>query len=329
MTTYTFAFADDDAQAHYAPDQHCCLSDGAICLQEGFLVCADHGQILQNRNEEISRYVWARQQISVPIQSPASGELALFVYEYPGNTCALEVLVNGHPHTLLPDGELQDAYCWRSVRLADGVVLPGQNEVVVRSTNVAFHAWALAIDVRSSDGGSAKSWDGGGTWSTAALGLDYSLRDAYAIRWWIDAPPPAGIITSPSLQQPHAGPLSAHLDGDGAIILEERRQNSEGSWSAWQVFPLPSGDTPFQWRARLQRNADPPVLRSVHLKLNDDVTAELPIADLRPTPHSSYAFVYERADHPELCDLWRDEHLDQVLVGIKGDGLSRISRISP
>ena len=320
MTTFTFSFlVTEEANERYALDQHCCLTNGAVRLKDGFLVCADQGQVLQNRNEELSRYVWARQQIDLPIQKPTAGELALFVYEYVDNTYDLEVVVNGKLHTLPPDSELQGAYCWRSLHLTEGVILPGQNEVVVRSSNIAFHSWSLAIDVRSSDRGSAKSWDRGATWSTTALGFDYSLCGAYAIRWWIVAPPPEGIVTSPLLHQPLAGSLSADLDGDGLIILEGRRQNPEGSWSAWQPFPLPAGDTPFQWRARLQRSVDPPTLRSVRLVSDDHLMGERPVSDLRPVPRSSYAFVYEQADHPELHDLWHNEQLDPLLAGLTGD----------
>ena len=323
MSAVRIRFTETDGLPLCAADRFCRLDTDGARLAPAFLTCIDQGRVLHTHNEEIGRFVWARQCATLPLEQPAGGALSLFLYEYEENDEPLEVVVNGEVFTIAPSPELQGTYNWRTMLLRAGLIQPGNNEVLVRSRNVPFRAWVLAVDVGAPGGQSAKSWDQGATWHDNRLGLDYTLRGEYVIRWWIDAPPPYGTVTSPVLHTPLPGKVDAAATGDGEIELIGRWgdtvEPSDQSWKGWQPFPLAVTGPYFQWQARLSRGTAEPVLRSIELIIDRGTrpatsVCDALVADLQPWPTGAYQLTLEQPDHPELRMLWEAESLAPLIA---------------
>lgn len=321
MGTTTLTFSAAELAASCAADARCVIDAEGARLADGFLSLLDRGRVQHNRNEELSRYVWARQRITLPLTAPSGGSVALLLYEYHDNTRPLRLLVNGRPLQITPEPRLQGAYAWRVVELPAGTLQPGLNELVAYADNLAFDAWALAVDTGAAGGGSAKSWDAGGQWSAERLGLDFSLRGEYMVRWWAASAPPEGTLTAPPFAV-GSGAISASYDGEGPIVIEARRgptaEPGEG-WSDWAELPLPPGGEYVQWRATLRRSdGELPLLRGVTLTANGE-TVGCSRRPLAAAAEPRFRIVYERADHPELRDLWAEEGLQAVVAGLESD----------
>ena len=147
------------------------------------------GRMIRAKNEEITRWAWARKDFDVAT-SATSAELYLFLYEYAGNQEPLRVEINGSEHTIPPYPEAQGMYSWRTVPIAAGVLRQGENQVIFRSENPAMSAWILGLESANLSGASFKSTDQGETWQNQRLGYDFSMCGEYLVRLWTEEPAP-------------------------------------------------------------------------------------------------------------------------------------------
>lgn len=268
---------------------------------------------------------------------------------------AITIRINGKP--IETKRERTVSVYWSVFPIPVESLREGTNEIVLGGTGSVYIARAEDYAAGSRDRTehpkrSARSTDGGKTWSVDKLGTKGDIAGEYSVRLFLERPRRGGSLTTPILDmgnlagRPIApaiakpGTLQLSTDGTSGITLRVRTgpepiENSK-LWSPWATL-IVNGDVPnpagrfFQVAidftandtlGSLEITADP-------VRPKKDWTAMLKIAaaDNPPVVRSSIPFAYEPFDHPRLKQLRSDFKLDDVVKGAK-DELELILRLA-
>jgi len=256
----------------------------------------------------------------------------------------LTIHVNGRPLSLRWKEKRdywQDA--WTPVRVPAEFLKQGLNEVVFSGGEGA--GWSLLVEHTRFPRRSAKSVDGGKTWSFSGLGGSGAfLHGEYMVRLELQRFAPEGIITSPPVDLAllaGAGGIAADakvqyvrvaadtsLPEGTAVSLVARFGPSPSydpaTWSAWEpaageMVP-PAGARFMQWQATLTTASAQatPVLHAVTVAADLDVKkpalrAVIAQADNPKVVRCSYPFAHQRFEEPRL-ELFRKKWNLEAIV---------------
>lgn len=317
--------------------------------------------------DAVSKSVHVRKDLYVTDPSASSATLAFYARRpSKGEDTPLLVFVNGHPFevAVFPESMPEcfrrpDRLAWYYLPVPPRCLKQGKNEVVF-SCNEETTTWRLLIsegrffplgsavpDV-SSPNRSAKSKDGGKTWTYDRLGVDDAMDGEYIVRLHLEQFCRDGELTSPVIdlvegdearravaRRADVRQLAADLDGSAPagtkLALQIRTGGTfavgAGSWTDWQDAGqdfLKLRGRYAQWRVRFVTGdvSVSPVLRSV--TLTPEVKL-LPVPDGKNVSvmecrnerivRSSYTYEYETFDQPDLQELRRRAALDDVVKG--------------
>lgn len=331
VTTVFRTFADLDA----------CTRDGGIAVtRRGVrltprVVLADElGRTNPHAVEPFGGRTMVKKQFLIDDPNVRGATLAPYLFcDTPGAT--LTIHVNGHPISLRWK-EQRDYWqdSWTPIRVPVEFLKPGLNEVIFSGQDGA--GWALVVEHTRWPRRSAKSVDGGQTWSFSGLGgTGAFLHGEYLVRLELKRFAPEGVITSPpvDLALPAGrGGIAADAQVQGVRITAETTLPDDtgvalatrfgpspsydpSTWSCWQpvegeITP-PAGARFMQWQATLTTtNAQAtPVLHSVTVAADLEVKkpafrAAVVRADNPPVVRSSYPFAHQRFEEPRL-ELFR------------------------
>ncbi len=333
-----------------AADLDACLRDTGIDLSRGGVrltprvVLADElGRTNPNATEPFGGRVVVKKQFVIDDPDVRGATLAPYLFcRKPG--AKLTVRVNGHPITCRwqdPRDYWQDA--WTPIRLPASYLQQGLNECVFVGEEGA--GWALLVEHTRWPRRSAKSVDGGATWSYSGLGgTGAFLHGEYLVRLELQRYAPEGTITS----LPVDLALLAGTQGiaaratvrcvqivpnadvpDGAAITLQVRVGTTpwydpATWTPWQpadapLAALPKGARFLQWQAILTttRARVTPVLRAVkviaQLEVARPVRAAVVAADNPPVVRSSYPFAHQRFEEKRLPLFRQQWNLDGIV----------------
>lgn len=148
------------------------------------LYFTEQGRVVVSGNEEITRWRWARKQLTLP--APVVGarsELFLLLARYAGNRTPLEVYVNSKRcGSLLPHRQREVVWGWYRVPLPRGKLRAGKNQIVLMANATAMNAWTLAISSTVSPPRSHLSLDQGNSWQNKRMGIYGAACGEYVIR---------------------------------------------------------------------------------------------------------------------------------------------------
>jgi len=231
---------------------------------------------------------------------------------------------------------------WEVITLPPKALKAGLNDVIIRDGGGC--GWKLFIDTMRHHKRSAKSVDGGRTWTTERLGLNDFCIGEYVVRLNLHRHPPEGVIVSPSIDLAMAadgGHIAPRLNVKsvcfeqevtrpaGAGVMLEWRSGSTPSyrpetWGYWQYTDgpacIPKSHRFIQWKATLTtaHGRVTPVLRGITVDISAQVTrkvnTDLHLSETRNPPivRSSFPFAHQLADEPRLAMLrerWRLDHV--------------------
>lgn len=336
------------------------VGDDGARLRPRHLVCDELGGVTSRTFERLQGDVWAKKTFVLEQATAEAAELVIRVDcggpwpSRPPEGKRLLVEVNGHliEHQGTKEasswqGPVDDYWStgWQIVPVPPEVLRVGANEVILRDGS--GEGWRLYIDNHFGPRRSAKSIDGGQTWTSERLGLNDFCQGEYVVRLNLKRYAPAGVVTSPFidlLALASEGPiaprgrvrqvaLKPRLETPAGTNIElEWRSGSTPSyqpstWSPWAPAsgPLrPAADHRFgQWRARLA-TAEPlatPWLQEVAVEATVEVEEAVPLSVTAwhndPLVRSAHPFAHQLADEPRLAllrDRWR---LDHVVEGAK------------
>lgn len=327
-----------------------CTRDGGIEVARGgarlvarTVVADELGRTNPRATEPFGGRVLVRKQFLLDGEPVGKAVLAPYLLcDRPG--ARLKIAVNGHPFTLRwPKKREYWRDSWTAIRVPEGVLVKGMNDVVFSGDEGA--GWALIVEHARWPRRSAKSLDGGRTWQFDGLGgTGAFLHGEYVVRLQMPNHPPVGTMVSPELD------LALLAGAEGiAADAEARRVRVEGrgetpagthialsarfgpsphydpaTWSPWEpadadLYP-PAGAHFVQWRAVLatERGDATPVLRAV------TVSADLAVrrwgccvavvdADNPPVVRSSFPFAYQRFEEPRLALFRSQWKLDAIV----------------
>jgi len=329
-----------------------CTRDGGIDLSRGHAgarlmprqVLADEmGRTNPHATEPFGGLVMVKKQFVIDDPNVRGAVLALYLLcDKPG--AKLTVSVNGHPLSLRWK-EKRDYWqdTWTPLRVPVEFLKQGLNEFVLSGEENA--GWATIIEHTRLPRRSAKSIDGGQTWSFSGLGgTGAFLHGEYVIRLELKRYAPEGAITSPPIDlalPAGAGGIAANATIRHARVTTEA-ETPEGtklsflarfgpspsydpaSWSCWEdaageIVP-PPGARFMQWQANLatSRPDATPALRSVQVTAELDVKkptfrAAVTQADNPKVVRSSYPFAHQRFEEPRL-ELFRQKWNLEAIV---------------
>jgi len=328
-----------------------CTRDGGIELVRGRgvrltprVVLADElGRTNPRATEPFGGRVVVKKQFVIDDPNVRAATLAPYLYcGKPG--AKLTIHVNGHPLALRWKEKRdywQDA--WTLVRVPVEFLKQGLNEVVFSGQEGA--GWALIVEHTRWPRRSAKSADGGRTWSFSGLGgTGAFLHGEYIVRLELKRYAPEGTITSPAVDLAllaGSGGIAANAQvqyvriaaetsmpkGTGVSLLARFGPSPSydpAAWSCWapaagEIAP-PSGARFMQWQATLgtTRADATPVLSSVTVAADLDVKKPagkivITQADNPKVVRSSYPFAHQRFEEPRLALFRRKWNLEAVV----------------
>jgi len=317
-----------------------CTRDGGIELNRGRagvrltpreVIADEMGRANPRATEPFGGRVVVKKQFVIDDPGPRAAILA--PYLFCGTPSAkLTIRVNGRPLTLRWK-EKHDYWqeAWTPVRVPAGVLKKGLNEVEFSGREDA--GWALIVEHTRWPRRSAKSLDGGRTWSYTGFGLSGSFAHGeYVIRLELARFAPAGVITSPPIDLAHlagargiaadAAVQQVRVDADAdmpegtGVTLQARLGSSPSydpaTWSCWEpasgeIVP-PSGARFMQWQATLTtaRPDATPVLAALRVNAKLEVKKSagrmaVTRADNPQVVRSSYPFAHQRFEEPRLA----------------------------
>lgn len=335
--------------------------DGAaIELERGILIEDDGpaaGYSYQPNEERIAGEVWIKKDLLV--SDPRAEGAVLLV----GGSGEFFARINGRQEPLTARGKT-GGY-WQRYDLPKDALRPDKNEIVLHGMGKVWIArddeYAAGSRKRTRHPNrSAKSSDGGKTWSDDRLGSGGNVDGEYYVRLFLDQHRPEGTLTLPVIDlgnlegQPIAPPVRSigavrvSISSDdvpqGRVAISVRSGPScvpsDPGWSAWQ--PLVAGDKVaapagryLQTRLRLTTN-DPrhtPKLSEVVIAAEAEVDGDwhrrlrVAASDNRPIVRTSIPFEYEPLDHPRLKMLREKYKLDEVVAGTRTE-LELIGRLA-
>lgn len=328
---------------------HIKIEDNAAQLINRLLICDELGGITSRTFEILQGNIEAKKIFTLDSADVEAAELVIRIGG--SEESLLLVEVNGHliEHRAIKENHSHqgkiDAYWstgWEIIPVPVEYLKEGKNEVILRSG--CDDNWRLYID-SGFGGNSAKSIDGGKTWTKEPLGHNDFCRGEYVMRLNLKRHAPEGWIESPSIDlfalagdspiAPRAKikTVALNLDADcpeGTDVAVSWRSGTTPAyrpdvWNCWQSagnsIDLPDAHRFFQWRAVLATKTPKctPILRDV------SVSAELEILqEAKPTVleihnerivRPSYTFAHQLADEPRLKILREQWRLDHVIQG--------------
>jgi hypothetical protein len=331
-----------------AVTEHVSLSaDGtALELQRGTLIEDDGpaaGFSYRPNEETLSEGVAIRKTLVIP--DPRTDAATLLV----GSAGTLSFKVNGKPLELESAGKAGNY--WRAYSVPPSALQRGANEFVISGTGKIWIArddeFAPGSTTRTQHPNrSAKSYDGGLSWTDTELGTDGDIDGEYYVRLALDQYKPAGSILLPVVdignltgaaiapRLKSLGPVtvSLHCDGDTNTRVTARHRTSpdpvptSSAWSEWQ--PLPVGGEITRPEGRYLQvsltlaTEDPrksPRLKEVVIQAEPDVAddwlgqVEVESAHNERIVRSSIPFAYEPFDHPRLREFRKRYELDRIV----------------
>jgi len=344
-------------------DEHIEVTEQGARLRQRDVVRDDLGRVTSRTFECIHGPVQARKTFLLDRAECQAAELVIRMDRraslQPGETegQSFAVEVNGHliehvstRENLSWQGKV-DAYWstgWEIVPVPTDWLRAGTNEVILRDTS--GQGWWLYIDNDQLSGRSAKSIDGGQTWTSERLGDHDFCHGEYVIRLNLKRYPPRGTVTSAPIDlgtlgretpiAPRFRIASLELEPqaetpEGTHVLLEWRSGSTPayapeSWTAWAAAagPLhPPADHRFlQWRAHLS-TAHPAVTPTLHevvvratLDVVEEATSPQVVALQSATlVRPSHSFAYQLAEEPRLQILRQRWRLDQIIAGASSE----------
>ncbi|MBM3235778.1 transglutaminase domain-containing protein [Candidatus Poribacteria bacterium] len=297
-------------------NHHIEIEDSGARLVNRLLLCDELGGITSRTVEIIQGNIQAKKFFTLDAANVEAAELVIRIEGPEGSVLIVEV--NGHRiehqtmaenrsfqvETPAEDGGKIDSYWskgWEIVPVSVENLRKGENEVILRAEG--DKGWRLYID-NGFGGHSAKSVDGGKTWTTELLGHNDFCRGEYVIRLNLKRHASSGWIESPSMDllalasdSPIAprfkSPLPPFTKGgeiksielvvddecpEGTSVEVFWRSGTTPSyrpdnWSCWQSIKQEINPFDvhhfFQWRAVLTTKSPQctPSLKDVHVKV--------------------------------------------------------------
>ena len=362
MAMSTFSAPTDLEQCTY--DQFIDVKNGQAQLKSRLLLADDIGAVTSRTFETLRDQVWVKKTFMLGFADARQAELVLRIEPIPTNppgdltesTLVLEI--NGHriSHAYTAEnksfhGKI-DAYWsvgWEVVSIPPKALKAGLNDVIIRSESGP--GWKLYIDTMRCQKRSAKSIDGGKTWSVERLGLNDFCVGEYVVRLNLNRHPSTGTLVSPPIDMAavaDGSPIAPRVTIKGVclcpdvslprgtgLILQWRSGSSPSyrpdSWGSWQAVSgpvcMPKSHRFFQWKASLTTahgNATP-VLRGVSVEISGQVVKKanpqlsVKAASNEPLIRSSYPFSFQLADEPRLKLLRERWRLDHVIGAAKNE----------
>ena len=334
------------------PSLNECTRDGGIELTRGRsgvrltprVVLADEmGRTNPRSTEPFGGNVVVKKQFLIDEAPVGDATLAPYLQcQKPG--ARLTIHVNGHPLTLRwPKKRDYWRDAWTPIRVPAEFLVQGLNEVVFSGDAAA--GWTLIIEHTRWPRRSAKSVDGGCTWSFSGLGGTGAFEyGEYVVRLELARYAPEGTITSPAIDLAllaGSGGIAADAQvqlvriaaqtytPDGAVVSLRARfgpspNYDPATWCCWQSADdaiAPPPDTRFmQWQATLGSACAEvtPVLDAVTVEAKLDVRvpkcpASVVAADNPPVVRSSYPFAHQQFEEARLDLFRRKWNLDAVM----------------
>lgn len=325
----------------------------ALELEQGELLEDDGpaaGYSYKPNEEKLSPSIWIKKEFVI---ADARTNKATLLVGPGGN---LQAIINGQSHVLKKQGKAGNY--WDAYLLPPDALRQGKNEIVLHGSGKVWIArddeFAAGSRTRTTHPNrSAKSSDGGKTWTHERLGTKGDVDGEYYVRLFLDRYRSQGSLTLPVLDagnltgQPIAAPLAslgpvrvdvqAETGVAGKIAVRVRSGTTyvptEKSWSAWQelgargvTLEKPSGR--YVQLALDLATADPlqsPKLTQVLVEASPQWTGEWAkklklIGNHNQTiVRTSIPFEYEPFDHPRLKALRERYKLDDVVKGAQGE----------
>ncbi len=280
------------------------------------------------------------------IDRPAAAKAWLLVA--PGGE--LTAAINGRPAALTSAGKA--GQYWQQYEFDPTLLVAGKNEFVLSGSGKVWIARdedfaAGARERTKHPDRSAKSTDGGKTWSDEKLGTTGDLDGEYYVRVFLDQPRTSGSLTLPVLDAGNlagdaiapvlksVGPIRVAATASGPLRLEFRCGTTfvpaKESWSDWQSVAAvdlhvqrPAGRY-FQVRIELTATDanTSPRLESLTIHSAPELASgwhrQVRMLETKNPAivRSSIPFEYEPFNHPRLKKLREDYKLDAVVAGAK------------
>jgi len=278
------------------------------------------------------------------IDRPAASRAWLLV----GPGGELRLSINGRPAELKPAGKA--GQYWQKYEFDPALLIAGQNEFVLSGNGKVWIArdedFAAGSRSRPHHANrSAKSTDGGKSWSDTRLGAAGDLDGEYYVRVFLEQQRPHGVLTLPLLDAANlagsaiapavtsVGPIRIAATGSGEMVLSYRTGSTfvpgPNTWTAWRPLAgltaeigRPAGRY-FQLRVDLAA-ADAtklPRLESIVIGTQPEALARwqerIRVVENHNAPivRTSIPFEYEPLDHPRLKLLREQYKLDDVVRG--------------
>ena len=331
-----------------AASENVALSNGGVIeLARGVLYEDDGpaaGYCYGPNEERLSGQVAIKKELL--IDRPEAAKAYLLVA--PGGE--LTAMLNGQPTTLKSAGKT--GQYWQRYEFDPALLTAGKNEFVLGGSGKIWIAKdadfaAGSLTRRTHPNRSAKSSDGGRTWSYDRLGTGGDLDGEYYVRVFLDQVLPQGSLTldvldaanlgggavAPALKS--IGPIRLTAHGSGNLGLQIRSGTTfvpaDRTWSDWQpiagqsaTVERPAGRY-FQVRIALCANdpLDSPRLEALTIRTATEVgstwQSKVKVVDSRNSAvvRSAIPFAYEPLDQPRLKSLREQWNLDEVVRGAK------------
>lgn len=305
--------------------------DGNIRLAHSVLVADEMGATDYRQSETLSDRVWARKCFVLDSADVTSADLILY-------GSAKLVSVNGKP---LGAPEPLGSSGWAHVKIPIDRLIAGENEVILSGGG------SLAIEPTRQPGRSAKSKDGGRTWSDESLGAKDNQSGEYLVRLRVGRYAPRGWAVSPVVdlwtgEVAVSGKLLSatlsdvsHAQAEGTKLVASIRTGSAPTpdaktWTGWADLDRPfrpeseaQGHRWAQLRLDLRTTrpqASPRLPRRFELTIEtqpDFVTTkdrlEVKAIENGPLQTGSVPFVYQEPS-PRLRLLRERYQLDKVIA---------------
>ncbi|MCE9603270.1 MAG: hypothetical protein K8U03_00030 [Planctomycetia bacterium] len=272
------------------------------------------------------------------VDDPRTHEAILLV----GTGGKIEAVINGDEASLEPLGK--EGNYWQKFRFAPTHLKKGPNEIVLRGTGSVFIArdedFAKGSTTRTKHPNrSAKSSDGGKTWTDTELGTKGDVDGEYYVRLFLKRHPRMGILTLPPIDLGNLAGLEIPPPSERVSRIDIRPKvdvNTARFGGSTQYLNTPlsenfveNGNRSGRYlQLRYEIGATPLAtarLTSLEISASSrliyDWTKSLKLVgkhnpELR---RSSIPFAYEKFDHPEL-KRFREEHkLDELTAGAKSE----------
>lgn len=338
------------------------VADGSsVTLTSGRLYEDDGpaaGYSFQPNQDRFGPDVQIRKELLIP--DPRAREATLLV----GSTGDLKFQINGKAADLQPLGR-QGNY-WQAWKFPPGVLKSGRNTFVISGTgNIGIarddEYASGSLTRRSHPNRSARSTDGGRTWSDDKLGSDGNIDGEYYVRVFLDQNVAEGSLTLDVLDVGNLSgrPIGAPLQSVGPIRVVADLSTPEGTqarlrcrtgttavpnddeWSDWTTFDEATATLEEPAGRYLQVSLalstenplQSPVCRGLTIQAMptpaEDWTETLKVTRNQPKRivRSSIPFEYEPFDRAELAELRRAENLDEVVKGAATE-LELIARLA-